>query len=78
MRGKHSCIYILQARRTKYGGKLPAGLLNAGNLALICQLAEANTADAVVAQVGMGTAADLAAVVLTGGVLGGLLLLDLH
>ena len=57
---------------------LPRSLLDAGDLALVCQLAEANTADAVVAQVGVGAAADLAAVVLTGGVLGGLLLLDLH
>ena len=57
---------------------LERGLADAGDLALVSQLAEADTADAVVAQVGMGTAAQLAAVVLPGGVLGGSLLLQDH
>ena len=39
---------------------------DAGDLALVCQLTEADTADAVVAQIRMGTAADLAAVVSAG------------
>ena len=57
---------------------LPGGLLHAGDLALVSQLTEADTADAVVAQVGVGTAADLAAVVSAGGELGLLLLLQDH
>ena len=65
-----SCISIQQARLTMHGGKfLPAGFADAGDLALVRQLTEADTADAVVAQVGVGTAADLAAVILAGGVL---------
>jgi hypothetical protein len=74
--------FIRQADFAKHGGNLqavlPGSLLNSGNLSLVCQLAEADTADAVVAQVGVGTAADLAAVVSTGGVLSGALLLDFH
>ena len=56
-------------------GSLPGRLAHAGDLALIGQLAEADTAHAVVAQIGVGTAADLAAVILAAGELGlGLLL----
>ena len=52
-----SCISIQQARLTMHGGKfLPAGFADAGDLALIRQLTEADTADAVVAQVSVGTA----------------------
>ena len=43
-----SCISIQQARHTMHGGKfLPAGFADAGDLALIRQLTEADTADAV-------------------------------
>jgi hypothetical protein len=45
---------------------LPACLLNSGDLALVGQLSEADTADAVVSQVSVGTAADLAAVIAAG------------
>ena len=56
---------------------LPAGLANAGDLALVSQLTEADTANTVVAQVSVGTAADLAAVVAAGRELSlSLLLLD--
>ena len=55
---------------------LPGGLLHTGDLALVSQLAEADTADAVVPQVGVGTAAQLAAVIAAGGELGLLLLLQ--
>ena len=55
-----------------------AGLAHAGDLALVSQLAEADTADAVVAQVSVRTAADLAAVVLTGRELRRSLLLENH
>ena len=55
-----------------------AGLAHAGDLALISQLAEADTADAVIAQVSVRTAADLAAVVLTGRELCRSLLLENH
>ena len=51
---------------------------DAGDLALICQLSEADTADAVVAQISVGTAADLAAVVSAGGELRLSLLLENH
>lgn len=43
-----SCISIQQARLTMHGGKfLPAGFADAGDLALVRQLTEADTADAV-------------------------------
>ena len=42
---------------------LPGSLADTGDLALISQRAEADTANAVVAEVGMGSAADLASVV---------------
>ena len=45
---------------------LPACLFDAGDLALISQFSEADTADAVVAEIGVGTAADLAAVITAG------------
>ena len=74
-----SCISIQQARRTMHDGKfLPGSFADAGDLALIRQLTEADTADAVVAQVGVGTAADLAAVILPAGELGLALLLENH
>ena len=57
---------------------LERGFADAGDLALVRQLAEADTADAVVAQVGVGTTADLAAVVTASRELGGTLLLELH
>ena len=73
------CISIQQARLTMHGGKfLPAGFADAGDLALVRQLTEADTADAVVAQVSVGTAADLAAVVSTNGELRLRLLLEYH
>ena len=58
--------------------RLPGSLANAGNLALVCSLAEADTADAVVAQVSMGTTADLAAIIAAGHKLGFPLLLENH
>ena len=57
---------------------LETGLADAGDLALISQLTEADTADAVVAQVSVGAAADLAAVVLAGGELSRSLLFENH
>ena len=55
-----------------------AGFPDAGDLALISQLTEADTADAVIAQVGVGAAADLAAIILAGGELRRSLLLENH
>ena len=52
--------------RSEYS-ELPGSFLHTGDLALIGQLPEANTADAVVPQVSVGTAAQLAAVVAAGG-----------
>ena len=57
---------------------LPACLLDAGDLALIGQLTEADTANAVVTKISMGSAADLAAVVAAGGELVSSLLLQDH
>ena len=57
---------------------LERSLTHAGDLALVSQLTEADTADTVLAQVSMGTTADLAAVVSAGRELGGTLLLELH
>ena len=58
--------------------KLEACLAYAGDLALVSQLTEADTADAVVAQVSVGTTANLAAVVCAGGELSRSLLLKNH
>ena len=59
-------------------GRLPASLADTGNLALVGQLTEADTANAVVPQVSVGSAADLAAVVAAGRELGLCLLLQDH
>ena len=61
-----------------YKPTLERSLSDTRDLALVSQLTEADTADAVVTQVSVGTAADLAAVVSTGGVLSGASLLDFH
>ena len=72
-------LCVRRAAPTKYGGKrLPGSLADTGDLALISQRAEADTANAVVTQVGVRAAAQLAAVVLTGGELRGSLLLQDH
>ena len=76
--GRRSCTEVLRDAQRKYWTKSEAGLADAGDLALVSQLTEADTADAVVAKVSMGTAADLAAVVLTGGELCRSLLLQNH
>ena len=68
-------VYTEGPQRSMTEKDLPRGLLHAGDLALIGQLAEADTADAVVAQVSVGTTAELAAGVFTGGILLRLLLL---
>ena len=47
--------------------KLPGRLLDAGDLPLVRQLPEADTAHAVVAQIGVGAAADFAAVIFPAG-----------
>ena len=57
---------------------LERSLTHAGDLALVSQLTETDTADTVVPEIGVGTAAQLAAVVLAGGELGRTGLLDLH
>ena len=73
------CTGVHRAMPTKYGGKrLPGRLLDAGNLSLVGQLAEADTADAEITQVRVRAAADLAAVVSTGRELRLRLLLEDH
>ena len=54
---------------------LPACLTYTGNFALVSKFTEADTADAVFAQVRMGTSANFAAGILSGGVFLLLLLL---
>ena len=54
---------------------LPAGFTNTGNLALVGEFAEANAADSVLAENGMGPAAETATGVSPGGILGSSLLL---
>ena len=78
--GLQGFVYSLTGRcfRTVLFVFLEARLSHAGDLALVRQLTEADTADAVVAQVSMGTAADLAAIVRTGGELRLALLLEDH
>ena len=78
MTAKRRCTKVLRAEPTKHYGNSEAGLAHAGDLALISQLTEADTADAVVAQVSVGAAADLAAVVLAGGELSRSLLFQNH
>ncbi len=63
---------------TKTLHKSPRCLTNTRDFALVGQLTEADTADTVLAEVGVGAAADLAAVVLTSGELLLLLLLEDH
>jgi len=48
-------------------GNLPACLSYAGYFTFVSKLTETDTANAVFAKVSMGAAADLAAVMLTGG-----------
>ncbi len=61
-----------------YNSTLPASLADTGDLALVSQLTEADTAHAVVTQVCMGSAADFAAVIAAAGELGLSLLLQDH
>ncbi len=56
---------ILRADEMTHDGNLPRSLSDARDLALMCQLAEANTANAVITQISVGTTADFAAVVLS-------------
>lgn len=79
MCGRRRCISIQQADLTKPDGKfLPGSFADAGDLALIRQLTEADTADAVFSQICMRTAADSAAVIFSCGELCRTLLFDLH
>jgi len=71
-------VYVKPVQRSMTEEDLPRCLLDAGDLALVSQLAEADTADTVVTQVSVRTAAQLAAVVAAGGELGLLLLLQDH
>ena len=67
LRGRRTLCTPNRKKRSMTEKDLPRCLSHAGDLALVGQLTEADTADAVVTQVGMGTAADLAAVVVAGG-----------
>ena len=64
--GREGCIL---------GNELPGSLLNAGDLTLVSQLAEADTADTVLTHVCVRTTTDLASGVFSGGELLRLLLL---
>ena len=57
---------------------LPGCLSHAGNLTLVSEFTEADTADTVLAEISVGTSADFAAVVFTGGILLLFLLLKDH
>ena len=57
---------------------LERSLTHAGDLALVSQLTEADTADTVVPEIGVWTSSQLAAVVLAGGEHGRTGLLDLN
>ena len=56
-------VYVEPRQRSMRAKDSEGSLANAGDLALVGQLAEADTADAVVTQISVGAAADLAAVV---------------
>ena len=75
---KRRCMSILRAFERKCGVNLPRSLAYAGNLALMCQLTEADTAYAVITQISVGASADLAAVVLSCGEFSRSSLLDFH
>lgn len=79
MCGRRRCISIQQADLTKPDGKfLPGSFADAGDLALVRQLTEADTADAELAKVGMRPATDLASVIFARRELLLSLLLEFH
>ena len=78
MAAKRRCTKVLRAEPTKHRGKSEAGLADAGDLALISQLTEADTADAELAKVGMRPATDLASVIFARRELLLSLLLEFH
>ena len=57
---------------------LPAGFLYARDLAFVCQLTEADSANSIFSQVCMRTTADSAAIILSGGEFLLTLLFDFH
>ena len=69
---------ILQAVEMTHEGNLPRSLAYAGDLALMSELTEADTANAVVTQISVGTTADFATVILSCGKFRRSSLLDLH
>ena len=71
-------VYSEGAQRSTAEKDSPRGFFDSGDLALISQLSEADTADAVVAEICMGAAANLAAIIVASGELGLTLLLYLH
>ena len=68
----------VRAIRSGIAGSLPAGLLYARDLALVRELSEAYSANAILAKVSMRSSADPASVVLSGGELCRTLLFNLH
>jgi len=62
---KRRCMSILRAFERKYGGYLPRSLADSRDLALVSQFTEADTANAVITQISVGTTTDLAAVILS-------------
>ena len=60
----------LSATKVIASGLLERSLADTGDLALVGQFPEADTADAIVTQIGVRAAADLAAVVVASGELG--------
>ena len=78
-RGLRTCGSLpARSRAPGLSALLPARLANAGNLALVGQLTEADAADAVLAEVGVRPSANLAAVILPARKLLRSALLNLH
>ena len=75
---EHCCDSSQRRRNSPRSFFLPACLSNAGDLALVSKLSEADTADTVLTHIRMRTAAELAAGVLSGGILLLFLLLKYH
>lgn len=73
-RAADAISFILQDHEMKYDGNLPGRLSDARDLALMRQISEAYTADAVISQISMRPSADFTAVVFPGGELGSSLL----
>ena len=62
---KHFAFLLIDGNFVSGKGNLPAGFSYAGNFAFVSEFTEANTANTESAEVGMGSTADFATIVVT-------------